>query len=129
MPTVTQRPLSPHLQIYRLPITAVLSISHRLSGAALVIGVTFLTWALVAAARGPGPWTLVQGFATSWPGLVLLFIWTWVLYFHFCNGLRHLLWDLGYGFNIDRAGLYGWSVIIASVVLTVLTWLIAAGGA
>ncbi|MCG6868872.1 MAG: succinate dehydrogenase, cytochrome b556 subunit [Gammaproteobacteria bacterium] len=129
MPTLTQRPLSPHLQIYRLPITAVLSISHRFSGAALVIGVMFLTWVLVAAARGPGPWTVVQGFATSWPGLVLLFIWTWVLYFHFCNGARHLLWDLGYGFNIDRAGLYAWSVIVASVVLTVLTWLIATGGA
>ncbi|MEA3410755.1 MAG: succinate dehydrogenase, cytochrome b556 subunit [Pseudomonadota bacterium] len=129
MSTPSKRPLSPHLQIYRLPITAVLSISHRFSGVALVVGMMFLAWALVAAAMGPTSWATVRALVVSWPGVVLLFVWTWVLFFHFCNGVRHLLWDLGYGFSLENAGNYGWSVIAASVALTVVTWVLAAGGA
>ena len=118
------RPLSPHLQIYRLQITSVLSISHRLTGLALSVGTLLLVWWLVALARGPDAFARAQGFVGSWLGRVLLLGWTFSLFFHLANGIRHLCWDAGYGFEIKTATVSGWVVVAASVALTVIAWVV-----
>lgn len=117
-----QRPLSPHLQIYRLPLTALLSIAHRITGAFLVLGVALLAYVLIAAASGPQAYQSAHALVASWFGQLLLFLWTFALYFHFCNGIRHLVWDVGFGFELDVVGRTAWAVIIASGGLTVITW-------
>jgi succinate dehydrogenase / fumarate reductase, cytochrome b subunit len=89
------RPLSPHLQIYRPQITSVLSISHRATGLALSLGTLLLVWWLVALARGPEAFASVQSFVGSWLGRLLLLGWTFSLFFHLANGIRHLCWDAG----------------------------------
>ena len=118
------RPLSPHLQIYRLQITSVLSISHRLTGLALSVGTLLLVWWLVALARGPDAFARAQSFVGSWLGRVLLLGWTFSLFFHLANGIRHLCWDAGYGFEIKTAAVSGWVVVAASVALTVIAWVV-----
>jgi succinate dehydrogenase / fumarate reductase, cytochrome b subunit len=118
------RPLSPHLQIYRLQITSVLSISHRLTGLALSVGTLLLVWWLVALARGPDAFARAQSFVGSWLGRVLLLGWTFSLFFHLANGIRHLCWDAGYGFEIKTATVSGWVVVTASVALTVIAWVV-----
>ena len=126
-----QRPLSPHLQIYRPQITSVLSISHRLTGLALAIGTLLLVWWLVALASGPEAFATVQGFVGSWLGRLLMLGWTFALFFHLANGIRHLFWDAGYGFDLKTTTASGWAAVAASVVLTLLAWgvgLTAMGG-
>jgi succinate dehydrogenase / fumarate reductase cytochrome b subunit len=86
-----ERPLSPHLQIYRWQLTSVLSILHRAAGIALSVGAVLLVWWLVAAASGPAAYSRAAGFFGSWIGLVLLFGWTAALFYHLCNGIRHLV--------------------------------------
>ena len=117
-----QRPLSPHLQIYRPQITTVLSISHRLTGLALAIGTLLLVWWLVALASGPEAYATVQGFVGSWLGRLLMLGWTFALFFHLANGIRHLFWDAGYGFDLKTTTASGWAAVAASVVLTLLAW-------
>lgn len=119
------RPLSPHLQVYRLPLTAVLSISHRFTGAFLSLGTLLLIAVLVAAASGSHAYSTIHALVTSWLGQLLLFLWTYALYFHLCNGIRHLIWDIGFGFDLDVAEKTAWSVVVVSTVLTVMTWVIA----
>ena len=116
------RPLSPHLQVYRWQLTSVLSIVHRFTGVALCVGTLLLVWWLVAAAQGPLPYAMVQHFLASWPGRVLLFGWTVALYYHLCNGLRHLWWDTGRGLDLPQVYASGWAVLVATGVLTVVTW-------
>ena len=116
------RPLSPHLQIYRPQITSVLSISHRATGLALSLGTLLLVWWLVALARGPEAFASVQSFVGSWLGRLLLLGWTFSLFFHLANGIRHLCWDAGYGFEIKTAEFSGWVVVAAAAVLTVIVW-------
>lgn len=116
------RPLSPHLQIYRPQITSVLSISHRATGLALSLGTLLLVWWLVALARGPEAFASVQSFVGSWLGRLLLLGWTFSLFFHLANGIRHLCWDAGYGFEIKTAEISGWVVVGAAAVLTVIVW-------
>lgn len=116
--TPADRPLSPHLQIYKPQLTSMLSISHRLTGVALGIGTLFLVWWLIAAATGDAAFATAQGFFGSWLGLLLLFGWTYSFFFHLCNGVRHLLWDTGYGFDLHTAYRTGWMVVAASGVLT-----------
>lgn len=116
--TPADRPLSPHLQIYKPQLTSMLSISHRLTGVALGIGTLFLVWWLIAAATGDDAFATAQGFFGSWLGLLLLFGWTYSFFFHLCNGVRHLLWDTGYGFDLHTAYRTGWTVVAASGVLT-----------
>jgi len=126
-----QRPLSPHLQIYRPQITSVLSISHRATGVALSVGTLLLVWWLVALASGPASFATAQGFVGSWLGRLLLLGWTFSLFFHLANGIRHLFWDGGYGFDLKTTYASGWAVVIASVILTLLAWgvgLAAMGG-
>jgi succinate dehydrogenase / fumarate reductase cytochrome b subunit len=117
------RPLSPGLQIYRPQLTSVLSFSHRLTGIALSVGTLLLVAWLVAAAAGPHAYSAVQGFMRSWLGLVLLFGWTFSFFFHLCNGIRHLAWDAGYGFELQTIYASGWTVVVASTLLTVAAWL------
>jgi succinate dehydrogenase / fumarate reductase cytochrome b subunit len=116
------RPLSPHLQIYKWQITMVLSISHRATGLALSAGTLLLVWWLVALARGPEAFASAQGLIGSWVGRVLLLGWTFSLFFHLANGIRHLFWDAGYGFEIKTTTVSGWTVVVASVALTVIAW-------
>jgi succinate dehydrogenase / fumarate reductase cytochrome b subunit len=127
----TARPLSPHLQIYRWQLTMVLSIIHRATGVALAVGTILLIALLLALAAGPDAYQTVRAFCSSWPGLLLLFGWSWALCFHLCNGIRHLAWDTGWGFEIPRAYLTGWTVVAASLVMTALIWacVFAQGGA
>lgn len=120
----SERPLSPHLQIYRPQFTSLLSISHRASGLALVVGTLLLVWWLVAAAAGPSAFATAQGAIGSWLGQLVLFGWTVALYFHLCNGIRHLVWDAGYGFEIDNAYASAVAVGVATGVLSVLTWVV-----
>src|SRR5688500_2907199 len=93
------RPLSPHLQIYRWQITMVMSILHRITGVALAVGTLLLIWWLVAAAAGPDAFATAQDFLGSILGRLLLLGWSWALFYHLCNGIRHLAWDAGWGFE------------------------------
>jgi succinate dehydrogenase / fumarate reductase cytochrome b subunit len=121
---LVRRPLSPHLQIYRPQITSVLSILHRATGIALSAGTLLLVWWLVAAARGDAAYAHVAGFIRSPLGILLLFGWTASLWYHFCAGLRHLAWDAGLGFDLPQTHRSGRAVLIATVVMTLLTWLV-----
>ena len=119
------RPLSPHLQIYDLPMTAKLSVLHRGTGAALSAGMILLVIALVAAANGESSWNSMQGFLSSWFGYLVLFGFTGTLYYHFCNGIRHLMWDMGKGLELSEVEKSGKVVMVATAVLTCVTWVIA----
>lgn len=119
-----RRPLSPHLQVYKPQITSVLSIMHRITGVALAVGTLLLVWWLVAAASGDASYGTVSRFLRSPFGYFVLFGWTVALWFHFCNGIRHLFWDFGVGFELPTVHASGKAVIAAAAVLTVLTWVI-----
>ena len=116
------RPLSPHLQVYRPQLTSVLSIMHRGTGIALSAGTLLLVWWLVAAASGGDAYAEVKDFWGSWIGRLLLLGWSFALFYHLCNGLRHLFWDAGKGFDLDAAYRNGWLVVGAAIVLTVVAW-------
>jgi len=118
------RPLSPHLQIYRWQITMALSILHRMTGVALTLGTFLLVWWLLAAAAGPGPYATVQAVVGSWIGRLVLFGWSFALFYHLCNGIRHLAWDAGLGFEIKTMTATGWIVVIASLGLTLMAWVL-----
>ncbi len=119
-----ERPLSPHLQIYRLPLTAVLSFAHRLTGVFLTLGMLLLVVCLVAVAEGPAAFADVQVFLRSWIGLILLWGWIYALFFHLCHGVRHLVWDTGCGLRRDYLDRMGTIEVLVSVVLTlVVGWL------
>ncbi len=122
-----ERPLSPHLQIYKPQITMVTSITHRITGVALGVGTLLLAWWLIAAATGPEAYETVSAFLTSWFGRLVMFGFTWAIFYHLCNGIRHLFWDAGKGFELPTMRKTGMAAIIASVVLTLLTWIIAYG--
>ena len=119
-----KRPLSPHLQVYRPQLTSVLSITHRLSGVALGVGTLLLVYWLASAAAGPEAFENAQSFVGSFLGRLLLFGWTLGLFFHLCNGIRHLFWDIGMGFELDDVYRSGWTVVVATAVLSLLTWIV-----
>ncbi len=118
------RPLSPHLQVYRWPVSMALSILHRASGVALGVGTLLLTWWLVAAAGSDDAFERAQWFMGSAIGLLLLFGWSAALFFHFFSGIRHLVWDAGVGFDAPTYNTSGWGVIIATGVSVLLVWII-----
>lgn len=118
------RPLSPHLQVYRPQLTSVLSIAHRISGVVLGAGALLLTWWLVAAVEGPESFEEVQTIIGSWYGRLLIFGFTLAFFFHLCNGVRHLFWDLGYGLELKSVYRSGWVVMVLTVVLTLFSWLL-----
>jgi succinate dehydrogenase / fumarate reductase, cytochrome b subunit len=117
------RPLSPHLQVYRWQLTSVMSILHRASGVALAAGAILLVWWLGAASDGPEAYAGVQGFLGSWVGRVLLLGWSFALFYHLCNGLRHLVWDTGRGFELRSVYASGWAVVAGTVALTLIAWI------
>ena len=117
-----RRPLSPHLQVYTPQLTSILSIMNRVTGIVVSAGTVLLVWWLVAAASGPSAYETVQWFIASPIGLFMLFGWTAALFFHFYNGIRHLGWDAGFGFDLPQAYATGWIVVGATVVSTVLVW-------
>jgi succinate dehydrogenase / fumarate reductase cytochrome b subunit len=121
---LARRPLSPHLQVYRWQITMALSILHRVSGVGVAIGTLLLAWWLLAAAAGPQAFATAQGFIGSWLGGLMLFGWTLALFFHFCNGIRHLAWDLGYGYDLETVTRSGWFVVGATTGLTLFSWIL-----
>lgn len=118
-----QRPLSPHLQIYRWQLTSVLSILHRMTGIALSVGTLLLAWWLIAAATGPAAFDTAQGFIGSWLGRLLLLGWSWALFYHLANGIRHLAWDAGFGFELRTVYATGWAVVVLSILLTLIAWI------
>ncbi len=118
----TVRPLSPHLQVYRLPMTALMSISHRITGVILAGGCLLITAFLLAAASGPEMYDKVMGYAGTPFGTLFMFAWSFVLYYHLCNGVRHLLWDMVLILEEKQAILAGWIVLLATSALTAGTW-------
>jgi succinate dehydrogenase / fumarate reductase cytochrome b subunit len=126
------RPLSPHLSIYRPQMTSVLSILHRITGVGLGLGTLLLVYWVIAAAAGPDSFAAAQAFMGSWLGLLVLFGFTVALFFHLANGIRHLFWDAGFGFDLPSAYASGIAVLVAAAGLTALAWIwgvIAWGGA
>ena len=121
----SKRPLSPHLQVYILPLPALLSVLHRGTGAALGVGTLLVTWWLASVAGGPEAFESSSAVLGSFLGSLVLFGWSWALFYHLCNGIRHLMWDVGFGYDIPTTFLTGKVVVGASFVLTVLLWLVA----
>lgn len=119
---LVRRPLSPHLQVYRWPVSMALSILHRVTGVALGVGTLMLTWWLVAATGSDDAFDRAQWFMGSAIGLLLLFGWSVAMIFHFFSGIRHLVWDAGFGFDSPTYNTTGWGVLIATGVCTVLVW-------
>jgi len=125
----TSRPLSPHLQVYRPQLTSVLSIAHRGTGIFLTLGTLLLVYWLLSIASGPEAYANARAFFGSWFGQLMLFAWTFALFYHLCNGIRHLFWDIGYGFELPTVYASGKAVLIGSAGLTLLAWLLAYGAA
>jgi len=125
--TSRDRPLSPHLQIYRWQWTMLLSIVHRMTGVALSVGTLLLVWWLIAAAAGPDAFARVQGVMGHWFGRLVLFGFTWALFYHLANGIRHLFWDAGRGYALSTGYASAWLVVLASLALTGLAWLVGYG--
>ncbi|MEH6455447.1 MAG: succinate dehydrogenase, cytochrome b556 subunit [Cocleimonas sp.] len=119
------RPMSPHLQIYKLPFTAKLSILHRGTGAVLFAGLILMVMVLLSISGGAESWSSMQAFLSSFIGKFILFGFTFCIYYHMCNGIRHLFWDIGKGLELEDAKKSGLAVIAASVFLTLFTWVIA----
>ena len=130
-PTRKARPLSPHIQVYSPLINMVMSIVHRITGAALYLGTLLLAWWLVAAATGPDAFATANRLLASPLGLLILFGFTWALLHHLAGGVRHLIWDTGRGFDLATVDKMSWGTMIASIVLTIAVWawaLVGKGG-
>ena len=119
-----ERPLSPHLQIYRPQLTSISSILTRITGNGLIVGTVLAVWWLLAAATSPEYVAVANAVATSWFGDLVFTASAWALWYHYLAGLRHLYFDAGHGLDIPTAEKLGWGVVIGSVVLTVLTVLV-----
>ena len=120
-----ERPLSPFMfpTWYRFQITSALSILHRLTGIALAVGSILLAWWLIAVAAGGGVFRATYALIASPIGVLLLFLWSVAFFYHLCNGIRHLTWDAGYGFELRQTHLSGYAALAATAVLTVIAWL------
>ncbi len=116
------RPLSPHLQVYRPQLTSVLSITHRATGILLSLGSVFLAAWLISAAMGEEAFNCINGMAGAWYGQILLLGWSYALFFHLCNGIRHLVWDAGVGLELKTAYISGYIVVAVSALLTLAVW-------
>ena len=123
----TRRPLSPHLQIYRPMLTMVMSIMHRLTGVALYCGMVLLVWWLSAAAISDSCFATVQAVFGHWLGRLVLFGFTWALIHHMLGGLKHFIWDTGRGFDLKTVELMAKGSLAASIVITLLIWVIGTG--
>ncbi len=125
--TGPQRPLSPFMigPYYRPQLTSMLSITHRATGVFLSLGSVLLVAWLVAAATGAESYASVQAIMGAWYGQILLLGWTYAMFFHLCNGIRHLVWDAGYAFDLKNVYRGGYLVVIGSVLLTAGAWALA----
>ncbi len=117
------RPVSPHLSIYKLSPTMMMSIGHRITGAALYFGTLLVAWWLVAAAASPDYFDMVDGFFGSIFGRLILFGYTWALIHHTLGGIRHLIWDTGALFDKEMSTRLAWLTIAGSITLTILVWI------
>lgn len=124
-PRQVERPLSPHLQIYRFTITMFMSIVHRITGMGLYFGTALLAWWLIAAATGPDAYAVFQNVAGSWIGQLVLFGFTWALIHHLLSGIRYFFWDAIVAFNLKTADIISWVALIGGFVLTVIVWVAA----
>ena len=120
-----ERPISPHLQVYKPQITSVLSIFHRITGVALTFGLILLVAWIFTLSLGEDYFEYFVMFIKSWFGLLILFGFTFALNYHLCNGIRHLFWDAGYGYEIETVHKSGLAVLVVSFVLTILIWYLA----
>ena len=121
----SKHPLSPHLQVYRLPLTALVSITHRITGFVNAAGSIILVALLAAAAYSPETYSAALPHLAAWYGQVLLAAFVFGVYLHFCNGLRHLFWDVGYGFDLKVVDTTAKLAIVVALLLTAATWLVA----
>ena len=117
------RPLSPHLQVYRPQLTSMLSILHRATGIALSVGVLYLAVWVICASAGAETYATFRGFNSSIVGRFVLGGWLFCMFYHLFNGIRHLFWDAGYGFELKDAYRSGWMVVVASLVATAIAWI------
>ena len=124
----SSRPLSPHLQIYRWPVTMATSIFHRVTGVALYAGTVFLTWWLIAAASTPEAYIAFKEITGNFLGVIVLLGYSWALLYHLINGIRHLIWDTGNGFDNETVERTGILVIVLSGGVTLALWLLAVYG-
>ncbi len=124
----SKHPTSPHLQIYRLPLTALLSITHRITGVILALGCTIMVWVLAAAAESAAAYAALMSHLGAWYGQVFLLGFMFSLYLHFCNGIRHLFWDVGYGFELETVDFTAKLAIAMAVLLTIGTWMLGGAG-
>lgn len=122
-----RRPLSPHLQVYRLLINMAMSILHRITGATLYLGTLLVAWWLFAAAHSESYYNVALGIMGSWLGKLVLLGYTWAVLHHMFGGLRHLIWDTGRGFDLKTVNFLSWATIIASLATTAAIWLFAVG--
>ena len=119
------RPISPHLQVYRLPLTGLISISHRIAGILLSIGLLMFVYVLIAIAAGEGAFAAMQLLAGFWLSKLVYWGFIFALFFHLCHGIRHLIWDAGKGFDRGQLDRYAVYELIASASLTLITFIIA----
>ena len=131
--SANKRPLSPFMigPYYKPQMTSMLSITHRATGAGLVVGTLLLVYWLAAAALGPEAYEHAQAILGSMLGQLFMFLWTWSLFYHMANGIRHLFWDAGCGYELKAAEKSGWLVIAFTIAATLLAWalgLASAGG-
>ncbi len=124
-PSARPRPMSPHLSVYRMQFTMVMSGFHRITGVGLVIGTLMFAWWIIAAGAGPEYFDVAQGFIGSWFGILLLLGWSFALFYHLCNGVRHMLWDIGIGLEIDGIKTGGVIMLATASALTLVSWIIA----
>ena len=124
IPATQARPLSPHLTIYKPPITMTTSILHRITGGALYFGTLLVAWWLIAAATSESYFNIVDWVFGTWIGRLVLFGYTWVLMLHMMGGIRHFIWDAGFGLEKHTASKIAWASIVASVLLTLAIWII-----
>lgn len=118
-----KRPLSPHLQVYRLPLTGIISITHRLTGVFLSLGVGLTVFMLVSVSQGSPAYAELQDLLNRIGGQIVLWGFIYALFFHLCHGVRHLIWDAGFGFDRETMDRYAVIELLASVLLTVLVYL------
>jgi succinate dehydrogenase / fumarate reductase cytochrome b subunit len=118
------RPLSPFMT-YRWTLTMVMSIVHRITGIALYAGTLLMAWWLIATASGPNAYANIQGFTASWIGRVIVFGYTWALLHHMLSGIRHLIWDLGYGFGANEREWLTRAALFGGIILTIVLWIVA----
>jgi succinate dehydrogenase / fumarate reductase, cytochrome b subunit len=118
-----KRPMSPHLQIYKPQITSVMSILHRITGCALSVGLLMFLWFIAAIAGGPESYSFFVSFSSSFLGIIVIFGFVLALSYHLCNGIRHLAWDLGFGYDIKTVTKTGYVVLVSASLVSVFTFI------